>query len=172
MKCREFDEKLMEWVAGRLPEHLAAAMSAHSRSCASCARLEAEERGLRLRWQSLPDPGAPPDLWPRLAARLEQKPARRWQLRLRPVWMTGATLAAAASLTLVVWLRLQTPSTVRVDDPQPTVQQTASGVDEGRVVQMISDMQSLPDPDRDEVLAGSEHYRKDMRILLAGGPGR
>lgn len=172
MKCRDFDENLMDWVAGKLPEHLAAAMSAHSRLCASCARLEAEERALRLRWQSLPDPGAPPDLWLRLSARLEQKPARRWRFALRPVWMTGATLAAAASLTLVVWLRFQAPPTARVDAPRPAVQQTASSVDESRVVQMISDMQSLPDPDRDEVLAGSEHYRKDMRILLAGGPGR
>lgn len=172
MKCREFDENLMDWVAGKLPEPLAAAMSEHSRLCASCARLEAQERSLRLRWQSLPDPGVPPDLWLRLAARLEQKPARRWRFALRPVWRTGAMLAAAASLTLVVWLRFQAPPTDRGGATGSAVPQTAASVDESRVVQMISDMQSLPDPDRDEVLAGSEHYRKDMRILLAGGLGR
>jgi hypothetical protein len=81
-------------------------------------------------------------------------------------------MAAAASLTLVVWLRFQAPPIARVDAPHPVIQQTASGVDEGKVVQMISDMQSLPDPGRDEVLAESDHYRKDMRLLLAGGTGR
>lgn len=153
MNCRHFQNHLADWVSGRLSEEQAAPMEAHRAACPACARAEREERDLRARWFTLAAPANPPDLWPRIAARLETPapaPAPRFVFARRLVF--SSAVAAAGALCAFLWVRME-PATP--EEP----------VDEQRVVQLIGAMQQLPDPDTD---APGPSPWEESRILIGG----
>jgi ferric-dicitrate binding protein FerR (iron transport regulator) len=168
MKCRDFETLLPDWIAGRLSENAAGQMLAHYAACKTCSTAAEDERDLRNRWRSLPDLRDTPDLWPRLAARLSAQhelPARRspFAMRLR-LYTLGGALAAAALCAVVLWPR-PPAVTVRSGDPGQT------DVDEQHVVQLVSDMRRMPDPESDTSLVAPPHYRPVERSILLGDPG-
>lgn len=191
MKCRDFDVYLAEWIAGRLPDAQAAAMQAHSDACSSCMRAADDERALRSAWQPLRGPsltaklGTPsdmqntPDLWPRLSARIatvsqESAPApvrSGWSmpewLRMprfaMPVAMGGALATLAIGFMLI---KPPTPSTVVGPGPGPIGPgPIAKTVDEVRVIQLVSDMQRMPDPDSEMAFGSPPHYQRAEHLL-------
>lgn len=100
MTCEEYRRRLMDLLAGDLPDR--SALEAHEASCPACAGLrrgmEANERLLR---QALPPP-LPGDLWPRIAASLGIRGGvrrlRRWR---QAAALAAAGVAAAVGLTFV-----------------------------------------------------------------------
>lgn len=153
MNCRHFQHHMADWVAGRLSEEQAALMETHRAVCPVCARAEEEERDLHARWHALAVPANPPDLWPRIAARLETPtPARTPRFAFaRRLALSGA-VAAAGAICALLWARLE-----------PVPQEDA--VDEQRVVQLIGAMQQIPDPDVD---APGPSPWEESRILIGG----
>ena len=104
MNCREFQPQAADWLAGRLaPEH-ARQMDSHRKTCAACARATLTEIRLRETWRDAAAARpAVPDLWPRIARRLEtpDRPAVRARLVVSPParWaFSGAAVLAAVAL--------------------------------------------------------------------------
>ena len=95
MTCEDVLDRLPDWVAGRLDEVDARAVSAHASGCARCA---AEADVLRALLAARP--AAPADLASRIARAAREGPVaparRRW--RVAPAWV----LSAAAVLALAV----------------------------------------------------------------------
>ncbi len=148
MNCKIFERELADWVRGRAPQDLAARMAAHRDACASCARAEAVERTLVAAWSALPEPRSAPELWPQVAARLEQPaPAPRWSL-FRPPWAIAGALAAGALCALLFTHMPSATSTAKpfAGAPSHTVRKAdPAGVAE--VISLVSQMRQLPDPD-------------------------
>ena len=169
MKCRDFQTFLPDWIAGKLSENLAGQMLAHYAACKACSRAAEDERDLRDRWRNLPDLRETPDLWPRLAARLNalnERPAKLpfFLPRLR-LYTLGGALAAAALCAVVLWPR---PSAVVFPPDNPSQTLVPPDVDEQHVVQLVSDMRQMPDPESDTSLVAPPHYRPVERSILLG----
>jgi ferric-dicitrate binding protein FerR (iron transport regulator) len=165
MKCRHFENNLPEWTAGRLRSDIAQQMQAHEESCPPCAKTAQEERALRRGWQALPTPSRTPDLWYRVESRLSTPPTRRW-FDFGKVYAYGGAMAAAA-IMCVVFIGKPSPN-----PPLSNHSQLVSAAQEERVVQLVSDVQLLRDPDSDTVYTVSPHAGKDARSILLGGSGK
>lgn len=106
MNCRNFERQTADWLSARLPPERAGEMTAHQKTCASCARIARKEAQLRERWQGDTTPSPAADLWPRLEGRLaapEQGAARTRPGGIRrPQWVaaTAITLAVIGSYSL------------------------------------------------------------------------
>jgi anti-sigma factor RsiW len=99
MDCTRAHEAMLDDQHGKLAEASAAALERHLQTCASCMRLQAEERALsELLRTKLARPRAPRALHERLAAQLAPLPEVRRPLKWwrQPQWATA--LAAAALL--------------------------------------------------------------------------
>jgi len=164
MKCRHFQRSAADWAAGRLGAGEAAEMRAHALECAACARIEAEERAMREVWVA--DSWAEPrDLWPLIAARIaepEARPARP----ARPRWTLAGLMAAGAACAGLAALVL------RGTPPTPTQAIAPPGVDEGRVVRLVAEVQEMPAVDFDSQLQERDALHARQRMVLLGGGGR
>jgi anti-sigma factor RsiW len=113
MNCRRFERQTADWVSRRLSPKCAEEMEAHQKTCDACARAALAERELGERWRggvesSVTPDLSTPDLWPRLAQRLEeagQNKARKPWGAGRPRWALAAVLTLAA-LGVCQWNRL------------------------------------------------------------------
>jgi hypothetical protein len=188
MKCRDFDLYLAEWIVGRLPEGQAAEMQAHCDACTSCKRDAEDERVLRAAWQPLrspafldrsaqPDVPNTPDLWPRLSARIaalqeESAPAPirsgwtvpQW-LRMPRFVMPVAMGGALATVAIGVMLLGRPVTPPGVVEPQSGPIENARMADENKVIQLVSDMQRMPDPDSEMAFASPPHYQRAEHLL-------
>jgi len=177
MKCRHFENNLPDWISGRVSEETSRQMLAHVASCASCSRMSEEERGLRSAWRALPIPAQAPDIWPQLAARIQDSEAKRAGTRSwrswfsMPVGSVGYGLAGAVSAVVilaVVYSRTSVvsppPYTVQVNPPQ-----IRHEVASDNYIQLVSDRYSLPDADGDLAIGRTPRYRQAERIVLGHG---
>lgn len=156
MNCRNFDDLVAEWVAGRLPEDQSERMTAHCRICPKCARGEADERKLRGLWASLPEPHSRRDLWPRIAAAIESPAPVRSRLFGAPRLAYACVLAAGACAAILVSRTTVNPG----PDNGPVVR-----MDEQRVVRFAAALQEVPDMDNEYALS----FRKSQKMALIGG---
>ncbi len=169
MNCRHFESDLPDWVSGRLPEHHATRMLAHSVSCESCSRVADGERTLLVAWREIPALPDTPNLWPRIAARLQDmqtaKPAPAswlsWLVAPSPSIRYGMAGTAAAAVLLAIVMSRPT-----VDLPQGINPVTNNGVDESHVIQLVSERQSLPDAEGDLAIGQTPRYRAAERVVL------
>ena len=103
MNCRDFERHTADRMSRRLSPERCREMAAHQADCPACARAALAEARLRAAWRESAPPAHTPDLWPRLARRLEAQggadagtpPGRRRGLRLgrRPHWAFATALA-------------------------------------------------------------------------------
>ena len=104
MTCHELDERLDDFVDGRLGEAESAEVQAHLATCAECRERAQQLRQLLAHAASLPRGIAPPeDLWPGIRERIERRSAwsgfwASWQ----PVALATAA-AAVAALSVFLW---------------------------------------------------------------------
>jgi len=134
MKCRFGEMEISDWVAGRLSQDRAATLQAHCRECQSCGQIAAAEEALNARFADAFGERDGVDLWPQVVQRIAVQPRLRPRVWLRRFAFSGAT-AVFAVLASVWWLR-------------PTVPPANPGggpVDENHVVQLVADMQKMPD---------------------------
>lgn len=121
------DERLQDYVDGRLDPKDGAAVEAHVGECDACATELAELRALLARIAALPGEIQPPhDLLPELHARLERRPA----LGSRSLHSLRYPLAAAAAL-LVISTALLTRAITRVPSQDRTAAATVADSDTG-----------------------------------------
>lgn len=188
MACRQFTRDLAEWAAGRLPADAAARMEGHRAACPACARAFAEEQSLRALFGGAAEAGPAradartPELWDRVAARIATpSPASR---PARPAWVEalrarqapralafGGALGVAAIFGVAAWMHGGAPSgpaAVSQVGPGDTQVATSAPVDETHVLQLVSEMQSMPDPDSEYTLAASGVPRREARTILFG----
>lgn len=156
MNCKEFEDLLPDWVAGRLSGEQAAQMEQHRSACPACARAEAAESDLRARWRALQAVRNTPDIRPRLAARLAEAAAASRALFVRRVALVGGAFATAALGALMLFHTMR--------GPVPTDGEEV--VNEAHVVHLVTEMQRLPYPEEDRML--SALYRQEERLFLVG----
>jgi anti-sigma factor RsiW len=178
MNCKSFERDLSDWIAGRLPDTVAARMTAHTAACEACSRQAEGERTLRAAWRELPPLGEAPDLWPQLAARISEprevragRPAwLRWLPEIGPSLKYGlAGVAAAMALATVVMSR--PPANMTNTGPaQPPIVRNVPQADEGDVIRLVSDRQAtLPEAEGDLRIMGTARYREAERYALGVG---
>lgn len=104
MKCKDFQDQLLDYTEGNLPEDSLRAMEAHAGNCSSCAVLLDKFRevagAIALEKQTLPDPF----IATRIVQQLENaatRPVQRNFPALRPILVTFGLLAALAAGFLV-----------------------------------------------------------------------
>jgi anti-sigma factor RsiW len=130
MTCNDYQSAVEAWIDGQCPADEAAELERHLQFCATCRSYadELETQRTQLRW-ALGGETAPPDLWPRIAARLGfprvvPQPARRDPHRLGTRQLLAAaaiiTIVALGALTLVPALPTD-PGASRGDTPVHTV---------------------------------------------------
>jgi len=108
MKCREFDELVVDVARGRgLGETVRRDAEAHAEACARCAARLAAERdvtdALRALAARTRGRGAPERVEAALAAAFVRRGNERW--RRRTAWLAWAAAAAAAVFAIAGWLR-------------------------------------------------------------------
>lgn len=124
MNCQQLNERLIEFLDGRLETRQRAEVEAHLAACAACRQRAAEFRSLSLvleEWQPT-EPSAAFDA--RLAERIESAAASSWRWWL--AWMRPAYVAVLALLLvaagIVIWMQqgsAPAPSPVAVHAPAP-----------------------------------------------------
>ena len=93
-----------EYVDRALPAEAHGALKAHLTSCAHCRALDADLRSIQSLARALEPMAVPPQVWPRIAARLGP-PRRTWWWPDHVAWrMLPATAAAALVVTSLGWL--------------------------------------------------------------------
>jgi anti-sigma factor RsiW len=130
MTCQELDERLDDFVDGRLGETESAEVQAHLAACAGCRERAQQLRRLLAHAAALPRGIAPPeDLWPGIRERIERRSAftgfwTSWQ----PVALAAAA-AAAAALSVFLWSGSGPTAvrTVAMPSAAPTLRAAASG---------------------------------------------
>jgi anti-sigma factor RsiW len=106
MNCRQVEETIADYVAGRLTPTEAVRVSAHLADCPTCADAEQRERAMRARFAAAPLVNTPDDLWMRLAPQLRNAPQPRfaWRRFAFPrLWITAPALTAAAAAVALLW---------------------------------------------------------------------
>ncbi|MGV7928219.1 MAG: anti-sigma factor family protein [Spirochaetota bacterium] len=110
MKCRTVQNRLSEYIDGRLPAGLERPIEEHCASCDTCAKELAFLRAYRTRMSSLPRKAAPADFPEKLKGRLDTPEPRRGIVRtlFHPARVKlpieAAGLLAAAALVFVILL--------------------------------------------------------------------
>jgi len=164
MICREFNDNIIEYAAGRLPADQSARMQAHAATCAQCAAIDREERELRRQFRAMAPIGECPDLWPQLAARL-QPPAPRPSFFPR-VWAFGGAFAACAAACLALLsFNLTRPGPV----PSGPV---VSAAEERRIVAKVSETREMASAESEAMFDRIENSRDRERVILLGGGGQ
>lgn len=156
ISCKEFEDLLPEWVAGRLSNVQATQMEQHCAACPTCAHAEAAESDLRARWRVLQTVQNTPDIRPRLAARLAEAAAASRALFVRRMALVGGAFATAALCALMIF---HTAHSSR-----------EKAVNEAHVVNLVAEMQQLPYPEEDRMI--SALYRQEERLILVGNKAR
>lgn len=130
MTCHELDERLDDFVDGRLAEAESAPVQAHLDACAGCRERAQQLRRLLAHAAALPRSVAPPrDLWPGIRERIERRSA--W-FGFQGSWQPGVLAAAAAVvavLAALLWSGGPAPSAVRtvaMPDASPSLLPAAS----------------------------------------------
>ncbi len=105
MTCHHFERQASDWLSRRLPPRASEEMAAHEQECGQCRRMAQAEANLRrcFQAQAMP-PHTPllsglPEIWPRLALRLEAetpKTHRRQTLLFPRRWAIATAVALAA----------------------------------------------------------------------------
>lgn len=156
MKCNQFEIDLADWVRQRLPEDASLKMERHASECASCASEAALERRMAAAWQAMPDAPPAPELWPKVAARMERPERRPWFAWNLGRLAVGGSLAAGAVCAAFFMHFMGTPNSENNTN-------IATGVDEHKVVTMVAQMRELPESDPD-ALAPDTHMRRDLML--------
>lgn len=124
MNCQQLNERLIEFLDGRLESSTKAQVETHLAACAGCRQRAAEFRALSRvleEWQPT-EPSPAFDV--ALAERIESAAASSW--RWWPAWMRPAYVAVLALLFvaagIVIWMQqgsAPAPSPVAVQAPAP-----------------------------------------------------
>jgi Putative zinc-finger len=103
MTCHELDERLDDFVDGRLGGQESAEVQAHLASCASCRERAQQLRRLLAHAAALPRGVAPPqDLWPGILERIERRSAwAGFWVSWQPIALAAAAVVAA--LAALLW---------------------------------------------------------------------
>lgn len=136
MNCQQLNERLIEFLVGRLESSTKGKVETHLAACAACRQRAAEFRALSRvleEWQPT-EPSPAFDV--ALAERIESAAASSW--RWWPAWMRPAYVAVLALLLvaagIVIWMQqgsAPAPSPVAVQAPAPLAPRTAAvGKDE------------------------------------------
>ncbi len=163
MNCRQFENDLPDWIADRLPARQAERMQAHHAACPACRQAALDERALRQRWQDALPTAAMAPVWPRLAQRLDSAPPQRMPLRF-PVWSLGSAAAACGLLGALLWMHTL-PGPPK-DVPPPPSQVAETQVDEHHIIQLISQIQEVPEEEGSSVYPEMQQDRQIQRRLL------
>lgn len=166
MKCRDFDENLGEYTAGRLSGSLRAQMTAHSANCPACALKETQERELRMRFREARPVPECPDLWPQLARQLQNQPM---QTVFRPIWAYGSAVAACMACAGLLWITTSSRPPVTPRQLTTSSSSAVAGADEQRVVNMVLETRQMPSTQSEALLTNVQERRDDERAILLGG---
>lgn len=124
-----------------------------------------------LRWQlrQLPRGIDPPrDLWPGIAARLADRPARR----RRPGWPVGLALAASLVLAVVAGTSLRPPAAPPADPAAALVQREAEALTREYEAALV-ELRGAPVPEPVKpALVALDASADEIRAALAADPGR
>lgn len=104
----QYEDKLLEFAYGELPQHEADAVDAHVRGCARCSQSLAEIRGVRATMAQLPMQAAPDAGLDSLLAYAEQAAKRNAETQVKPslfrrFLMPLASVMALATVGVVAW---------------------------------------------------------------------
>jgi predicted anti-sigma-YlaC factor YlaD len=102
MTCHELDERLDDFVDGRLGDRESTQVQAHLASCASCRERAQQLRRLLAHAAALPRGVAPPqDLWPGIRERIERRSAwAGFWVSWQPIALAAAAVVAALAAFL------------------------------------------------------------------------
>jgi len=103
--CSQAEELLPAYVDAALAPEEQSGVRAHLQTCRRCAASAEALQGSLALLEALPPAAPPPDLWERIAARLEP-PRRRWNLA---AWPAAGFATALAAVLLVAALRPPLP---------------------------------------------------------------
>ncbi len=134
MKCKQYRNRLEEWLDGELNADESTVMELHGRTCAECARFLAARRALgEVLKTGLQEWTAGLHFQPRL----QPLPAKPRRLRLVPAWGMAVAAAVVAALTFLYppWMA---PRRERVPPPLPTMVVTISGSQDAMNAAFIS----------------------------------
>jgi predicted anti-sigma-YlaC factor YlaD len=162
MKCRQFEHRLPDWIAERLPAEQSDRMEAHLATCPVCRQMASAERALRRRWQDLPQTPELPSLWPRLAQRIETVPARP-RYTLWPALAMGSMVATVCLFGVLLHPHMAAPREVT-----SVVTGVSVSADDTQIVQMASQVQQLSEGESDEFFAQTQQDRRELRHALNG----
>jgi hypothetical protein len=139
-------------------------MNAHHGVCKSCRQAALDERRLSLQWQKLPQAPRSVALWQRVVQRLDI-PAPRQRRPVFAAWSLGSAMAMVALLCAVLWPRLPDH---RSEEAKTSGLAIAAAMDEHHIVQMVSEVQQLPDAESDTFIAETQRDRQVMSRVLRG----
>jgi len=133
MDCERARTQLTAYLDGELDGDAGTVLRGHLRTCEACRRAASDEATLRDGLRSLEPVDPPPSLWVDVQARLAaaevseaQRPAwrralARWSRAIAPRYAVIGAMAAAATITLVMWKSRPdddvAPRTVVIDNP-------------------------------------------------------
>lgn len=163
MNCKSFDHNVADWVKGFLSSEEAARMESHQAVCSGCAKFAALERAMSAAWKAIPEPREAPEMWPRIAARLERpEPKPRFSLWPRQLAL-GGSLALAGALCALVFVRMSGPA------PGTKIGGGIRLAEAPTVIEMVHELQKLPDPDSEGVNSEVHDLRQQQQLVLLGG---
>ena len=163
MNCRSFEIELADWVKGILSPEDVARMESHAATCSRCMKAEGVERTMFSAFQAIPEPREAPDLWARIAARLEEPERKpRFSLWPRQLARVGSlALAGALCGMVLIYMNPMVPVYPKIDGGRGTVSPT--------VVEMVGELQKLPDPDSEGLNSEVHNLRQQQQFVLLGG---
>jgi anti-sigma factor RsiW len=105
MTCKVYRSAVEAWVDGQCPADEAAVLERHLQNCTACRNYadELDTQRTQVRW-ALGGETAPPDLWPRIAARLGFPRVGPPSAPRHARWLGARQLLAAAAVVAVVAL--------------------------------------------------------------------
>lgn len=109
MNCRQCEEKISDYAAGRLDPREALLLSEHCAACQTCARALESEKSLRRLFAEAAPVLHAPDLWSQVSAQLAPRKKRLFAPRL---WRmsSGFAMTAAAAVLAVTFLAKPKPN--------------------------------------------------------------
>jgi predicted anti-sigma-YlaC factor YlaD len=145
VKCREAGPLIADWVSGKLVPGVAPQMQEHIAACEACRAVATAETRMRDMIGSFRTEELDRDLAPDVLSRAVV-PHRRthfWTMKRAPAF----AFAGVACAVIFLAFAFRTP-----------LQPKMAVADEGRVVQMVADMQQVPDAPEEGLLSGGASH--------------
>jgi predicted anti-sigma-YlaC factor YlaD len=162
MNCDEVQARFDDLVDGKLSGNDTAAIEDHLHDCEPCSSLVAALRELRRRTAELTPTIEPPrDLWPGIAARIEDRKVvegRLFGLRLKSIGVSAAVAAVLIGAVVIGYLAGRQDGDMTVLRSLPTVSIQETGFRSGSLTELTAEY----DRARTELLAALDVRRGSL----------